>query len=58
MIGCDPFSLDPGEVIVLAVGSTAPAFKAKDHLGRDVALSDLRGRRVVLWFFPKADTPG
>jgi peroxiredoxin Q/BCP len=43
---------------MLAVGTKAPAFMVKDHRGRDVALSDFAGRKVVLWFFPKADTPG
>jgi peroxiredoxin Q/BCP len=43
---------------MLKVGDEAPDFEVKDHLGRDVALRDLRGRKVVLWFYPKADTPG
>ncbi len=43
---------------MLDVGSRAPGFKVKDHRGRDVSLSDLAGRTVVLWFYPKADTPG
>jgi peroxiredoxin Q/BCP len=43
---------------MLASGDTAPDFDLLDHLGRRVRLSDLRGRRVVLWFYPKADTPG
>jgi len=43
---------------MLPVGSKAPAFRVKDHRGRDVALADFTGRKVVLWFFPKADTPG
>jgi peroxiredoxin Q/BCP len=43
---------------VLAVGSKAPFFRVKDHHGREVSLSDFAGRKVVLWFFPKADTPG
>jgi peroxiredoxin Q/BCP len=43
---------------MLSAGSKAPQFKVKDHQGHDVALSDFAGRRVVLWFFPKADTPG
>jgi peroxiredoxin Q/BCP len=43
---------------MLAVGSKAPAFSVKDHTGRDVQLSDFAGRRVVLWFYPRADTPG
>lgn len=43
---------------MLPVGSKAPAFTVKDHQGRDVNLADFAGRRVVLWFYPKADTPG
>ena len=43
---------------MLNVGDVAPEFEAEDHLGRRVRLSDLRGRKVVLWFYPKADTPG
>jgi len=40
------------------VGATAPQFEITDHRGRAVSLAELRGRYVVLWFFPKADTPG
>lgn len=47
-----------GKRPMLKVGSEAPAFDLSDHLGRRVKLSDFAGRRVVLWFFPKADTPG
>lgn len=43
---------------MLSVGSKAPAFTVKDHHGRDVRLADFSGQRVVLWFYPKADTPG
>jgi peroxiredoxin Q/BCP len=43
---------------MLNVGDEAPDFTVKAHTGEDVTLSDLRGRRVVLWFYPKADTPG
>jgi thioredoxin-dependent peroxiredoxin len=43
---------------MLEPGSPAPEFEAKDHTGRTVRLSDLRGRNVLLWFYPKADTPG
>ncbi len=42
----------------LTQGDEAPDFTLKDQNGRNVALSALRGRRVVLYFFPKADTPG
>ncbi|MBV9497488.1 MAG: peroxiredoxin [Acidobacteria bacterium] len=43
---------------MLQVGDQAPDFDVLDHHGNHVKLSDLRGKRVVLWFYPKADTPG
>jgi peroxiredoxin len=36
----------------------APEFTCKAHDGTTVRLRDYRGRKVVLWFYPKADTPG
>ena len=39
-------------------GSVAPDFAVSDHHGKTVRLSDYRGKSVVLWFYPKADTPG
>jgi peroxiredoxin Q/BCP len=51
-------SLISEEESMLAVGAPAPAFTVRDDHGREVRLSDLKGRRVVLWFYPKADTPG
>ena len=39
-------------------GETAPDFTLKDDKGNDVRLSDFRGRPVVLYFYPKDDTPG
>jgi peroxiredoxin Q/BCP len=39
-------------------GSTAPAFKTKDANGETVSLKELRGQKVVLYFYPKDDTPG
>jgi peroxiredoxin Q/BCP len=42
----------------LSVGDTAPAFTAKDTNGNTVSLSDFAGRTVVLYFYPKDDTPG
>jgi peroxiredoxin Q/BCP len=44
--------------VPLAPGQPAPDFTLPDHRGEPVALSSLRGQRVVLWFYPKADTPG
>jgi peroxiredoxin Q/BCP len=43
---------------MLQPGAPAPAFEAVDHHGNPVRLADLRGKHVVLWFYPKADTPG
>ncbi|MDE3008944.1 MAG: thioredoxin-dependent thiol peroxidase [Acidobacteriota bacterium] len=42
----------------LEAGSKAPTFTLSDHAGRSVALSDFRGQRVVLYFYPADDTPG
>ena len=41
-----------------AIGSVAPAFEVSDHNGKTVKLSQFKGKRVVLWFYPMADTPG
>jgi thioredoxin-dependent peroxiredoxin len=43
---------------MLKEGSTAPAFKTSDANGKTVKLSDFRGQKVVLYFYPKDDTPG
>jgi peroxiredoxin Q/BCP len=43
---------------MLQVGDTAPDFTLQDHKGETVALSALRGKTAVLFFYPKADTPG
>ncbi len=43
---------------MLQVGDTAPDFTVKTHEGHDLSLSALRGKKVLLWFYPKADTPG
>lgn len=51
-------ALTRGEANLLPVGQDAPDFEAVDHLGNKVRLRDFRGKKVVLWFFPKADTPG
>ena len=40
------------------VNDKAPDFSVPDENGEKVSLKDLRGRNVVLFFFPKADTPG
>jgi len=43
---------------VIAAGERAPDFTLPDQDGEELTLSSLRGRRVVLYFYPKASTPG
>jgi len=43
---------------MLEPGTAAPDFAVKDQTGQIRRLSDYRGKNVVLWFYPKADTPG
>ena len=43
---------------MLAPGGAAPDFTLPDQDGIEVTLSDLRGQTVVLYFYPRADTPG
>jgi thioredoxin-dependent peroxiredoxin len=40
------------------VGDKAPAFTLEDQSGKTVKLSDFKGKKVVLYFYPKDDTPG
>lgn len=42
----------------LAVGDKAPAIHAKDQHGNDIKLEDFKGNKVVLYFYPKDNTPG
>ncbi|MFZ4665819.1 MAG: peroxiredoxin [Prochlorotrichaceae cyanobacterium] len=44
--------------MALSVGTTAPVFTAKDDAGNTVSLADFHGKTVVLYFYPKDDTPG
>ena len=43
---------------MVEVGQSAPDFELPDQNGQPVSLSDFRGQRVVVYFYPKADTPG
>jgi peroxiredoxin Q/BCP len=43
---------------MLSPGEKAPDFTVKTHEGKEVSLSQFAGSKVVLWFYPKADTPG
>jgi thioredoxin-dependent peroxiredoxin len=44
--------------MALTVGSKAPDFKSKDQDGKEVSLSDYKGKKVVLYFYPRDMTPG
>ncbi len=43
---------------MLEVGTPAPDFSIAAHDGSTVTLAELRGKKVVLWFYPKANTGG
>ncbi len=44
--------------MAIAEGRKAPDFTLPDANGRELSLKDLKGRDVVLFFYPKDDTPG
>lgn len=43
---------------MLNVGDEAPNFALSNQIGETIHLADLRGKTVVFWFYPRADTPG
>ena len=43
---------------MLQPGASAPDFTVKTHEGTSLSLAQLQGKKVLLWFYPKADTPG
>ena len=56
--GGEAFRAPEEAPMALESGKKAPDFKLADDDGTTVRLSDFKGKRVVLFFFPKADTPG
>ena len=42
----------------LKIGTKAPAFSLPDDGGKKVSLGDFKGRKLVIYFYPRADTPG
>ena len=40
------------------IGDRAPAFSLEDKLGKKVSLEDFRGKKLLVYFYPRADTPG
>ena len=55
MVSLNFFSPDR---IVLAIGDIAPSFTLSDQDGKAHNLSDYKGKKIVVYFFPMADTPG
>ncbi|MFZ5941580.1 MAG: thioredoxin-dependent thiol peroxidase [Bacteroidota bacterium] len=45
-------------MVTLKVGDPAPSFKGKDQNGNEVSLEQFRGSMLLLYFYPKDDTPG
>jgi peroxiredoxin Q/BCP len=43
---------------LIDTGSQAPAFSRPNQNGQSVSLADFAGKNVLLWWYPKADTPG
>jgi peroxiredoxin Q/BCP len=43
---------------MLETGQQAPAFTVESHTGETIKLGNYRGKRVLLWFYPVASTPG
>ena len=43
---------------MLKVGAKAPDFTLDDQDGIQISLSDFQGQKVLLWFYPRASTPG
>lgn len=58
MLAMKPCSTPKFEIMALQVGDKAPAFEGKDQDGKDISLSDFKGKKVVLYFYPKDNTPG
>lgn len=44
-------------MVTLKEGDKAPAFTSKDQDGKKISLSDFKGKKVILYFYPEADTP-
>ena len=52
------FAFDSRGEIPMNVNDKAPDFTLQDENEKELSLNDLRGKTVVLYFFPRADTPG
>jgi peroxiredoxin Q/BCP len=57
-IACGPVKRPDGGAGLLPVGAIAPDVTGRDAAGHALRLADLRGRRAVVYFYPKDETPG
>src|SRR3954464_6161002 len=55
---CPGFDAAVSGDMCMKVNDKAPDFALQDEDGKEIALKDLRGKTVVLYFYPRADTPG
>jgi len=49
---------EPAVPVLLAEGTVAPDFTVQDHNGNEIALASLKGKPVILYWYPKDETPG
>jgi len=47
-----------GVYMLLKIGDKAPQFNLQNQDGDNISLENLKGERFILWFYPKASTPG
>ena len=52
------FLMNGADPIMLEIGTKAPEFTLPDQNGNSISLSDFLGKKVVLYFYPKDNTPG
>tara|TARA_B100002052_G_C15644356_1_gene489913 strand:- start:515 stop:682 length:168 start_codon:yes stop_codon:yes gene_type:complete len=45
-------------IMLLNIGDLAPKFNLQNQDGQNISLDDLKGQKFILWFYPKASTPG
>tara|TARA_Y100001980_G_scaffold45189_1_gene25224 strand:- start:1262 stop:1453 length:192 start_codon:yes stop_codon:yes gene_type:complete len=52
------YQLNKDLIMLLKEGDKAPEFTLQDESGNEISLKDFKNNKIVLWFFPKASTPG
>ena len=57
-LNLNPNSIWKWEIMYLEIGDNAPDFCLKDQNNNEIHLNDFVGSKVIMWFYPKASTPG